>query len=67
LQVGGTTIPFALHPKLDLNRSYFDTSSAAFFAERPLTVRGEMRGAAFVGRTLWPDDFRVDPRAPLAP
>ena len=67
LQVGGTTIPFALHPKLDLNRSYFDTRSAAFFAERPLTVRGEMRGAAFVGRTLWPDDFRVDPRAPLAP
>ena len=47
ITAGGTVTPFELVPKLDLNRSYFDASSTAFFAQRLLTVRGEMKGATF--------------------
>lgn len=50
---------FALRlvPKIPLNRSYFDASSAAYLARRPLTVRGRRDGEAFEMRTVWPDDF----------
>jgi hypothetical protein len=67
LTVGGATLPFALTPKLELNRSWFDSSSAAFFVQRPLTVRGEMQDGRFVGRTLWPEDFRLDVAQPAVP
>jgi hypothetical protein len=52
-------IPFALAPKIPLNRSYYDASSAQWFAGRDIKVRGTLRGDTFVGRTLWPEDFRV--------
>ncbi|MEO8485337.1 MAG: hypothetical protein ABI585_03275 [Betaproteobacteria bacterium] len=56
-----------LAPKLALNRSWFDATSDAYFAERPVALRGEWRGAAFEARTLWPEDFRLDAAAALAP
>lgn len=55
---------FDVVPKIPLNRSYFDASSAAFLAARRVSARGSGRNGRFVARTLWPEDFRVDPTAP---
>ncbi len=64
LAAGGNSWNFELVPKIALNRSYFNTSSTAFLGARTLTVRGTANGRNFVARTLWPDDFRLDPAAP---
>ena len=56
-------VPFRLTPKIPLNRSYFDGSSANFFAQRTLKVRGTIEADGVVARTLWPEDFRL-PSAP---
>ena len=56
--------PLRLVAKLPLNRSYFDASSAKFFAQRAATIRGTGVAGEFVARTLWPDDFRAGPLAP---
>lgn len=61
---GGNNWRMALTPRLELNRSYFDASSASWLASRPLTLRGEMRGDTFVVRSAWPQDFVVDAGAP---
>jgi len=58
------TAPFALVPKIALNRSYFDASSAAFFADRPAQMRGSTTAGRFTARTLWPEDFTLGPAAP---
>ena len=55
---------FDLVPKIALNRSYYDGSSTRFFAGRTLAVRGTSHGSAFTARTLWPEEFRLDPGAP---
>lgn len=65
--VDGRAHPFALAPKLDLNRSYFDASSASFFAGREVAMRGQWRGDAFEARTIWPRDFRLDDAIVAAP
>jgi hypothetical protein len=52
---------FKTVPKIALNRSYFDVSSARFFAERSAKIRGTVNGDTIVARTLWPEDFRLDP------
>jgi hypothetical protein len=52
-----------LVPRIALNRSYFDASSARFFHERTVKIRGSINGEAIVARTLWPEDFRLH-RAP---
>jgi len=66
-------MPLALAPKHPLNRSFFDASSARFFAQRRVKLRGANDGDRFVARTLWPEDFamaespplrRLDPRLP---
>jgi hypothetical protein len=70
LQGPGFSRPASLVQKIALNRSYFDQTSAAFFAGRPIKARGETRDGAFVLRTLWPEDFRIDrgpSPAPLSP
>jgi hypothetical protein len=51
--------------RLPLNRSWFDRSSIAYFAGRPLTVRGVQQGDAFELRTVWPDDFAFGAPPPL--
>lgn len=58
------TLRFSVTPRIPLNRSYYDASSIAFFAERAVTVRGHPVDGAFVGRTLWPEDFRLGEAAP---
>jgi hypothetical protein len=63
----GTTVPFALTPKIPLNRSYFDRSSGQFFSARPVKVRGTRSGGRITARTLWPEDFRLDPATPSRP
>jgi hypothetical protein len=59
-----------LVPKIPLNRSYFDASSARFFHGRAVKIRGTIGGDTIVARTLWPEDFRLDrtpPTRTLAP
>jgi len=56
-----------LTPKLALNRSYFDATSAEFLSRRTLKVRGTIEGNSIVMRTLWPEDFRLDRAPPVQP
>jgi hypothetical protein len=65
----GSTVPLVRVPRLSTNRSYYDASTTAFLAGRPLRIRGEaVEGGGFVARTLWPEDQRLDPqRASLQP
>jgi hypothetical protein len=70
LHRGDAAWRFDLVPKIPANRSYFDASSAAFLRDRSLKVRGRVANGAFVARTIWPEDFRLDrapPAASLAP
>jgi hypothetical protein len=61
----GASRPLALVPKIALNRSWADASTFRYLAERTVTMRGEARpDGGFVARTLWPEDWRVDERAP---
>lgn len=66
----GSAAPLSLVPKIASNRSYYDLSTTAFFRNRKLRVRGEWveeKGVRrFVARTIWPEDFKVDFRAPPA-
>jgi len=64
LVTAGGEIPFRPVPKIPMNRAYYDASSVAFFASRAVTVRGTQDGDTFVGRTLWPEDFRLGPSPP---
>ncbi|CAG0959842.1 hypothetical protein BURK1_00656 [Burkholderiales bacterium] len=67
IAVDGRDHRFALAPRLALNRSWFDATSAAFLAARDVALRGRWNGDTFVARTLWPEDFRLDDAARLAP
>ena len=58
------TVPFRVVPKIAMNRSFFDSSSVEFLQQRPVTVRGTNTPDGFVVRTMWPEDFRLGPRAP---
>ncbi len=67
VEADGRRYVLALAPKLALNRSYFDASSAAFLAQRPLVVRGEADGGRFVARSFWPQDFALDDSRTVEP
>ncbi|MES2257701.1 MAG: hypothetical protein V4724_04240 [Pseudomonadota bacterium] len=60
----GTVSGFRTVPKIASNRSYWNERSAAFFAQRPVRMRGTFTQqdgkSAFVARTVWPKDFRID-------
>jgi hypothetical protein len=62
-----------LTPKIASNRSFWDGKTTAFFAQRPVRMRGTYTGEknAFVARTVWPKDFVIDGARlavqPLAP
>jgi len=58
------SMPLHLVPKIALNRSYVDVSSIAFFGARDLALRGTATTSGFVARSIWPNDFRLGPRAP---
>jgi hypothetical protein len=56
----GRSVQFQTVPKIKTNLSYYDDSSAAFFRNRPLRMRGELRGDTFTARTIWPQDWAID-------
>jgi hypothetical protein len=60
----GASVALQLVPKIATNRSYWNDSSAAFFAGRPLRIRGTYKQdgdkPVFVARTIWPKDFALD-------
>lgn len=47
-----------------MNRSWFDASSAAYFAGHASRVHGTREDHAFVARSFWPESFRLGPQAP---
>lgn len=57
----GDTRPFGVVPRLPSNRSYYNEESIRYFAGRSLSLRGRMDGERFVARSLWPEDFRLNP------
>lgn len=59
----------SLVPKIPLNRSYFDATSAGFFNERTVRARGTIDNDSIAIRTLWPEDWRIEraPREELPP
>lgn len=56
-----TLTTLALTPQLATNRSYYNERSAAFFAQRPIRIRGRTeagaQGPVFTARTIWPADY----------
>lgn len=61
----GRVIPFRVVPKISTNLSYYDSSSAGFFRERPLRMRGELKQGAdgrpvWEARTIWPQDWSIN-------
>ena len=69
----GTVARFAVTPKIPANLSYYDASSAKFFAQRPLRIRGSVEKGSdgrpvVTARTIWPQDYVIDATASkLAP
>ena len=61
VSIGGRQHRLTLSPKLALNRSWFDASSAAWFADRALTLRGTAHDDSFEARVLWPASYRLGP------
>ena len=74
LRADGTSVPYVLVPRLESNHSFYDTSSARYFAGRPLSMRGAFSGPAdaapgsgtFVARTVWPAHWRLPAALPIA-
>jgi hypothetical protein len=64
IEADGNTWAFDVGPKIALNRSYYDNTSIGFLVGQPLTVRGTLQEETFVARTIWPEAFRLDDRAP---
>lgn len=64
IEAGGDAWKFDVVPKIALNRSYFDGTSIAFLTPQPLAVRGTLHEGTFIARTIWPEAFRLDDRAP---
>jgi hypothetical protein len=57
----------ALVPKIPLNRSYFDASSARYFGARSVRIRGDVDAGTIVAHTLWPEDFALSRTPPPQP
>lgn len=57
----GTRMGFAVTPRIPSNLSYYDASSIRHFSDRPLRMRGKLEQGKFIARTLWPEDFALDP------
>ena len=65
LTAGPGNWAFDVVPKIPLNRSYYNEASIVFLTTRALSVRGAAHDGRFIARTLWPEDFRLDPTAPV--
>ena len=64
LRTADSVLPFRPVARIPLNRSYYDASSVAWFAQRDVTVRGTSLADGYVARTLWPEEFRMGALAP---
>ncbi len=60
----GNALDFRVVPRIASNRSYYNDATVAYFANRPLRLRGKVQDDAgkpvFVVRTIWPGDFNID-------
>lgn len=60
----GSISALTLVPKIPANLSYWNEKTTAFFANRPLRMRGTLKESggqtAFEARTVWPKDFNID-------
>jgi hypothetical protein len=63
VSVGDEVRPLALPPRNPLDRSDLDASTAAFFSQREVRLRGASHvddgREAFVARTIWPQDSGI--------
>ncbi len=57
----GVRAGFAVTAKIPSNLSYYDAASQRYFSDRPLRMRGKIEQGQFVARTIWPEDFALDP------
>jgi hypothetical protein len=63
--IGDARRALELVPKIALNRSWTNTATFAWLSRRSVTLRGESKpSGAFVARTIWPEDWRLDDHAP---
>ncbi len=46
--------------KIPQNKSYWNTDTADFFADKALRMRGESSNGQFIAQTIWPMDFVID-------
>ncbi len=67
LDAGGRGETLRLAPRLPSNGSWVDASTGPWYAAREVTLRGRRVDGVFEARTLWPEDFRLDPAAPVVP
>jgi hypothetical protein len=61
----GIVARFAVTPKIPANLSYYDASTARFFAQRALRIRGSVAQdpdgkLSVTARTIWPQDYVID-------
>ena len=69
----GAVARFAVTPKNPSNLSYYDASTAEFFKQRALRIRGRVEQdpdgkPSVIARTIWPQDYVIDEaRIKLAP
>lgn len=59
VSVADARLHWSTVPRLPLNGAWFNAESAAFFSARTLRLRGTRRDDAFVGRSLWPEDYTL--------
>ncbi len=60
----GAKIPLKLTPQIPLNRSFYDHSTAQYFQNQPLRLRGYFEKSeeppTFVARMIWPEHFQLE-------
>jgi hypothetical protein len=61
MRCDSASAPVRWVPKIEANRAFADGSSMAYFAQRPLRLRGTARADGFLIRTAWPQDWRLPP------
>lgn len=62
-----SALPLALAARLASNRSYFDSSSQAYFAGTEVKARGVLKDGIFHVRTLWPKAYALPALPASAP
>lgn len=64
----GQQIDWLLTGRLDSNRSWYNRSSANFFRQGTLKIRGtQTNDQPFIARTIWPRNLALPPAMPLQP